>query len=124
MRWLTAWGVAIALCGCNSPRPREGVRPDVTNRVAVGQSLAEAHARLQTSGAKDISGTVGIIAYPPDRLRWYELRDGTCLCVRAVAEDGGEGTIQGLELGEPGRGYGDKIKWLGQQHREVTAVEL
>ncbi len=122
MRWLKVWGVVIALCGCTSPPPGEVVQPSALAQVVVGQSLSEAHAKLLAAGAKDITSTVGIMAYPPSRLQWYELRDGTCLCVHGMADGGG--TIQRLELGEPGRGYGDKIKWLGQRHREVTAVEL
>lgn len=103
-------------------QPGAELRPDTSERVAVGQPLADVHAKLLAAGAKDISDSIGIFALPPTRLAWYELCDGTCLCVRAAI--GGKGEVRGLELGEPGCGYGEKVKWLGQKHREVNAIEL
>jgi hypothetical protein len=120
MRWLQACGVALLLCGCHAKQPA-GV-PEV-QRVAVGDSFADAHVRVLASGATDISDSVGLLTEPSARMHWYELRDGTCLCVRVVA-NGAQETIRGLTLGEPGRGYGDKLQWLEQRHRETEFVRL
>jgi hypothetical protein len=79
MRRFTVLGVTLALCGCAAPRPGKDAQSNIPERVIVGQSLTEAHTMLLNAGAKDNSGTVGILALPPGQLRWYELRDGTYL---------------------------------------------
>lgn len=82
--------------------------------------MDEVAQRIIAAGGEDFSRFVGTITYPRQS-SWFTLKDGTCLGVTpAAASEAGRDVVGRLTLGEPGRGYTDKL----QRHREVTAVEL
>lgn len=113
------------VCHFLRPAVTDPTEPVTSRRVAVGDSFQDANRRLLASGAEDFSQFVGIIALRPNRMRWYILKDGTCLCVRLItSEESPDGIVRELSLGEPGRGYGNKIQWFAQQQRDVNRVDL
>lgn len=127
MRTLTLAGFALLLCACQHRRACGthqlhgfALGPTPPRQIAVGDRRPKARERILGSGGKDISRTIGDIPYG-FWMYWFVLKDGTCLCVSVPAPD--EDVIQGLELGEPGRGYGDKLKWGEQKRRDVKLVD-
>ena len=116
------WSLAIALvalflgCGCEPIRPQT---------IRVGDSSEQVCEYLD-SVAHDISRAVGIQRSSPSSPydRWYILADNTCLAVRSSRDDSGQERIKRLTLGEKGKGYGDKFKWLAQTHNDVSELTL
>jgi len=98
------------------PEPRD------ISRVALGDSFKVAHQRILDSGGTVMVG-VGFLYLGLGRVEYYELKDGTCLCIRVEAENETLETVRKLTLGAPGRGLKDKNEWINQAH-DVNAVEL
>lgn len=92
--------------------------------IATGQKLEEAVLALKAAGAKDISDVVSIKMELPSRLTWFEIKDGTCICLASKPDATGEHRIASIELGETAKGYGDKVKWMEQRRRQVMEVRL
>ena len=134
MRKVLAALFALALCSCQgqpqggkvSGVPVEGdpgtvPRPE-SGRVALGDPADVAHQQMLQSGGREGVG-IGFLYLGPGDLRWYDLRDGTCVAVRTEATEGKGAKVTRIVSGEPGRGYGDKKEWHNHS-REVDFIEL
>ena len=131
MRTLTVAGFALLLCACQQwpsyhidqlpgfPLLSIGERSNSPHQIAVGDRWPEARERIVASGGKDITRYIDQIAYGYVTY-WYELKDGTSLCVSLPSPE--EDVIQGLELGVRGHRH-DKLEWIEKSHH-VEFVEL
>jgi len=117
---LLACAVVLLAAGCRE-RPTGASVPEPP-AIRIGDSFPEAHAKLMASGARD-DILSGIYMFGDGRLKWYELNDRTCLKM-VVGKLADTEYVRSLTLGEPCQGYGGKMKWLTQKHREVEAVAL
>ena len=96
--------------------------------------LTDAMSVLDSSGAKDITSAVGIqrIVLPDEpkledlRDYWYILAGDTCLHLTSGRIAGApDASVCAMELGERGKGYGNKIEWLQKQkHSQTKVIEL
>jgi hypothetical protein len=114
----------LSLCSCQQLQSLRITEKEQPPRIAVGDSIDDAHRRIVAAGGKKIP--IGAIATPPSFLSGYELKDGTGLEVTASPTGKPDRyVIECLTLGEPGRGYGgDKITWLKQQKHDVQFIDL
>lgn len=124
-------GVLATSCGGRSggappPDAADDAPPpgDQAATVSVGMTLNEVEQLLRDYAAESISDQVQIKAPGPRIVRWYLLADGTCVAVAAMPRKVGDPVVEGFTLGEAGRGYGDKVRWLEQRHRELRSLRL
>jgi len=127
MRTLTVAGFVLLLCACQQwpscridQFPGFPLGPSSHRLIAVGDNWQKARERILASGAEDISRNIGALPIG-FWMYWFRLKDGTCLCVSVPSPE--EDVIQGLELGDAGRGYGDKTGWFDKD-RHVQFVDL
>lgn len=114
-------GTILSICETvlSCCRPQVQLNADADQTIRCFDDFENSIRKLQLVKATEITSNVGVKA-GGDLSRWFLLRDS--ICVRVMRDE--SSLVSRIIIGESGKGYGGKERWVTQVTTELKAIVL